>query len=50
MTKRLFAFIALFVFVQASFAAWDGSQKIPKTVMQNDTLFYEITSPEELVG
>ncbi|MBR2271960.1 MAG: peptidase A26 [Fibrobacter sp.] len=50
MSKRLFAFIALFVFVQISFAAWDGSQKIPKTVKQNDTLFYEITSAEELVG
>ena len=50
MSKRLFAFIALFVFVQVSFAAWNGSAKVPKTVKQNDTLFYEITSAEELVG
>ena len=50
MSKRLFAFIALFVFVQVSFAAWNGSAKVPKTAKQNDTLFYEITSAEELVG
>ena len=44
--------IVTFVAVMAasSYAAWDGSKKTPKTVTQNDTLFYEITSPEELVG
>ena len=50
MVRRLLALIAVLVFAQASFAAWDGSAKIPKTVKQNDTLFYEITSPEELIG
>lgn len=33
-----------------SFAAWDGSAKAPERVTRNDSLFYEITSPEELVG
>ena len=37
-------------FAVCSHAAWDGSPKTPKKVTQNDTLFYEITSPEELVG
>ena len=50
MSKRLFAFIALFFFVQVSFAAWDGSVKIPKTVKSGGVEYYEITSPEELIG
>lgn len=52
MSKKIFATVALLVavFVQFSLAAWDGTRKIPKTVTQNDTVFYEITSPEELVG
>ena len=43
-------FFALAVFAQFSFAAWDGSAKIPKTVGSGDSIYYEITSPEELVG
>lgn len=43
-------FLALAVFAQFSFAAWDGSAKIPKTVGSGDSIYYEITSPEELVG
>ena len=52
MSQKFFATVALLVavFVQFSLAAWDGTRKIPKTVTQNDTVFYEITSPEELVG
>ena len=45
-----FFFLALAVFAQFSFAAWDGSAKIPKTVGSGDSIYYEITSPEELVG
>ena len=48
MLKKLYAVLVLFVFAQASFAAWDGTGKIPKTVTIGDTLYYEITSPEEL--
>jgi hypothetical protein len=43
-------FLALAVFAQFSFAAWDGSAKIPKVVGGGDSIYYEITSPEELVG
>ena len=43
-------FLALAVFARFSFAAWDGSAKIPKTVGGGDSIYYEITSPEELVG
>ena len=50
MLKKLYAVLVLFVFAQASFAAWDGTGKIPKTVTVGDTLYYEITSPEELIG
>ena len=49
MSKRLFAFIALFVFVQVSFAAWSGSAKLPKVVKSDGQDYYEITTPEELV-
>ena len=50
MSKRLIAFIALFILAQVSFAAWDGSVKIPKTVVSDGVEYYEITSPEELIG
>ncbi len=50
MSKRWLAFIALFMLVQVSFAAWDGSVKIPKKVKTGDLEYYEITSPEELIG
>ena len=50
MSKRRLAFIALFMLVQVSFAAWDGSVKIPKTVKTGGVEYYEITSPEELIG
>ena len=52
MPQKFFITVALLVavFVQFSMAAWDGSKKTPKKVTQNDTLFYEITSPEELIG
>ncbi len=50
MSRRLFAFIALFAFVQVSFAAWSGSAKIPKVVKSDGQDYYEITTPEEFVG
>ena len=50
MSKRLFALVALFFCVQLSFAAWDGSVKIPKAVATTEGSSYEITSPEELIG
>ena len=50
MSKRWFALVALFMLVQVSFAAWDGSVKIPKTVKTGGVEYYEITSPEELIG
>ena len=46
MHKKISAFLLLFVLAQVSFAAWDGSAKIPQVVDGS----YEITSPEELVG
>ena len=42
--------LLLAVLVQFSFAAWDGSGKKPQRVTVNDTSYYEITSPEELIG
>ena len=52
MFQKFFVTVALLVavFTQFSMAAWDGSKKTPKKVTQNDTLFYEISSPEELIG
>ena len=50
MSKRLFTLMLLFAFVQVSFAAWNGSAKIPKVVKSDGQDYYEITSPEELVG
>ena len=49
MSKRLFTLMLLFAFVQVSFAAWNGSAKIPKVVKSDGQDYYEITSPEELV-
>ena len=51
--KKVFSFavvLILAVFAQLSFAAWDGSAKIPKLVDSGSSAYYEITSPEELVG
>ena len=44
------AVVALAMLVSQAFAAWDGSSKVPIRVSRNDSLFYEITSPEELIG
>ena len=51
--KKVFSFavvLILAVFAQLSFAAWDGSVKIPKVVGSGESSYYEITSPEELIG
>lgn len=50
MLKRIYAAVLLLVFAQVSYAAWDGSVKIPKTVKTGGVEYYEITSPEELIG
>ena len=50
MLKRIYAAVLLLVFAQVSYAAWDGSIKIPKTVKTGGVEYYEITSPEELIG
>ena len=52
MPRKFYTVVALLVAIlaQYSLAAWDGTKKIPKTVTRNDSLFYEITSPEEFVG
>ena len=50
MLKRIYAVVLLLVFAQVSYAAWDGSVKIPKTVKTDGVEYYEITSPEELIG
>jgi len=52
MLKKFFAIesLLLAVLVQFSFAAWDGSAQKPQRVVVNDTNYYEITSPEELIG
>ena len=42
--------LLLAVLVQFSFAAWNGSAQKPQRVVVNDTSYYEITSPEELIG
>lgn len=52
MLKKFFALetLLLAVLVQFSFAAWNGSAQKPQRVVVNDTSYYEITSPEELIG
>ena len=52
MSKKFYTAVALGVTVlaQVSFAAWNGSAKVPKVVTENGQKFYEITSPEELIG
>jgi len=52
MLKKFFAIETLLLAVLApfSFAAWDGSAQKPQRVTVNDTSYYEITSPEELIG
>ena len=52
MLKKFYALEALLltVLVQFSFAAWNGSAQKPQRVVVNDTNYYEITSPEELIG
>lgn len=42
-----FSIIALASF---SLAAWDGTSKIPSPITRNDSVFYQITTPEELIG
>lgn len=44
--RRWIAACALLALVQVTFAAWNGSAKLPKMVSGA----YEITSPEELIG
>ena len=52
MHQKFYTAVALGVAVlaQVSFAAWNGSAKVPKVVTENGQKFYEITSPEELIG
>lgn len=42
-----FSIIALASF---SLAALDGTSKIPSPITRNDSVFYQITTPEELIG
>lgn len=49
MFKRIYA-VLLLVLAQISFASWDGSAKVPKTVTVGDSVYYEISTPEELIG
>lgn len=52
MSKKFYAAVAIMVATcaQVSLAAWDGSAKVPKVVETDGQNFYEITSPEELIG
>lgn len=52
MSKKFYAAVAIMVATcaQVSLAAWDGSAKEPKVVEKDGQNFYEITSPEELIG
>lgn len=52
MSKKFYAAVAIMVAIcaQVSLAAWDGSAKVPKVVEKDGQNFYEITSPEELIG
>lgn len=52
MSKKFYAAVAIMVATcaQVSLAAWDGSAKVPKVVEKDGQNFYEITSPEELIG
>ena len=52
MSKSLCTAVAVMVatWAQVSLAAWDGSAKVPKVVEKDGQNFYEITSPEELIG
>lgn len=52
MSKKFCAAVAIMVATcaQVSLAAWDGSAKVPKVVEKDGQSFYEITSPEELIG
>lgn len=46
---RIFiAFVA--ILVACSYAAWDGTSKVPKVVKDGGADYYEITSPAELIG
>ena len=44
--RKWLAVCAVSALAQLSFAAWDGTAKLPKVVSGA----YEITSPEELIG
>jgi len=46
MFKKIYTTALVLAFAQMSFAAWDGTAKLPKVVSGA----YEITSPEELIG
>ena len=52
MPRNIYSVVALLVasFAQFSLAAWDGSAKVPKVVKDGGSNYYEITSPEELIG
>ena len=52
MSKKFYAAVAIMVATcaQVSLAAWNGSAKVPKVVEKDGQNFYEITSPEELIG
>ncbi|WP_407443502.1 hypothetical protein [Fibrobacter sp.] len=42
--------ITILLFAQLALAAWSGKVTIPRQVVLNDSIFYEISSPEELMG
>ncbi len=52
MSRKFYAVVAFFVvaLAQTSFAAWDGSAKVPKVTEKDGQKIYEITSPAELIG
>jgi hypothetical protein len=52
MSKKFYAAVAIMVATcaQVSLVAWDGLAKVPKVVEKDGQNFYEITSPEELIG
>ena len=52
MSRNIYSAVAFMVaaLAQVSLAAWDGSAKVPKVVKDGGSDYYEITSPEELIG
>ena len=52
MSRNIYSAVAFMVaaLAQVSMAAWGGSAAIPKVVKDGESNYYEITSPEELIG